>query len=67
MIYDLFLQNTNVLELCYQLVKSDEQLFFYDTGVGVCPKIPGHRNFLHSASKIVDAALGWWVDIVSTN
>ena len=62
-----FPQNTNILELCCQLVKSDEQLIFYNTGVGVCPNIPGHRSFLHSASKNVGAAFGWWVVILSTS
>ena len=56
---DLNPQKTNILELCSQLVKTDDQLLFYNTGIGVSPDIPGHRGPLHELSDRLDIALGW--------
>jgi len=55
---DLDPQNTNILELCSQLVKSDDQLIFYNTGIGVSPDIPGHHGPLHQASDGIDVLIG---------
>ena len=54
---DLNPQNTNILELCGQLVKSDDQLVFYNTGIGVSPDIPGCHGLLDQASDGIDVLI----------
>ncbi|KAL4077561.1 hypothetical protein J3A83DRAFT_4087036 [Scleroderma citrinum] len=51
-------KNTNILELCSQLVKSDDQLVFYNTGLGVSPDIPGYDGLSHQVSNGFDILLG---------
>ncbi|KAL4077564.1 hypothetical protein J3A83DRAFT_4086971 [Scleroderma citrinum] len=55
-------KNTNILELCSQLVKSDDQLVFYNTGLGVSPDIPGYNGISHQLSDGIDILFGWHLE-----
>jgi len=56
-------QNTNVIELYRQVVKSDNQLTYYNSGVGTYPK-PSRKslsNMIKAFDNAVDLVVAWYV------
>ncbi|KAL4077558.1 hypothetical protein J3A83DRAFT_4474351, partial [Scleroderma citrinum] len=51
-------KNTNILELCSQIVKSEDQPIFYTTGLGVSAHIPGYYSPSRQISNGIDILFG---------
>jgi hypothetical protein len=55
-------QNTNVIEIYSQLVKSSEQLTYYNSGIGTYAKPSWSWNYVKQAvDNVIDLAIAWWV------
>lgn len=54
------LQNTNVIEIYSQLVKSGEQLTYYNSGIGTYAKPSWTWSYLKQAlDNSIDLAIAW--------
>ena len=55
-------QNTNVIELYSQLVQSEHQLTYYNSGIGTYAK-PSWRSWSYAKQVLhhkIDLAIAWW-------
>jgi len=60
-LYHYFLQNTNVIELYSQVIKSSDQLTYYNSGIGTYAK-PSWKSWSYMKQVLnnhIDLAIAW--------
>lgn len=51
---NIYIQNTNIVELYSEMVKDKEQLTYYNSGVGTYAK--GHTHWMKQIGSVLDLA-----------